>query len=181
MNIGVQNNSTFSSRNPNIRFADNLVRKVNTEYPRISGTKVECFNNSEKFENVLGTICDKLEVIRCNIEKYHCKKTSKKNKIKKILFLIKNLKVGNCNESSLLSLVAAKINGIENCSLAYLVSPKGFDYDHSIVLVNDKKPYIIDAWLGFVDYVPNAIKKYQKELFFNFDFKRFKCLAFPLF
>ena len=33
----------------------------------------------------------------------------------------------------------------------------------------EKKPYVIDAWFGFADYIPNAIKRYQKEYQKYFD------------
>ena len=49
-----------------------------------------------------------------------------------------------------------------------------FRSDHAVVLVEDKKPYILDAWLGFADYIPNAIKKFQKDFRNCFDFERSK-------
>ena len=41
-------------------------------------------------------------------------------------------------------------------------------------MVNDKKPYIIDPWLGFADYLDNASQKYQKDYSQHFDFKKGK-------
>ena len=41
-------------------------------------------------------------------------------------------------------------------------------------MIDDKKPYIIDSWLGFADYVPNAIQRYQKEFENFFDFRQAK-------
>jgi len=172
MEIRSQNNLNFTSRNATIRFADNLVRKINNEYPRISTTKLECFRRSKNYNKLLDLLWDKIDTFRDAIKDFTKKGTLKKNKIKNILFLIKNQKLGNCNESSFLSFIAAKANGIDNCMLAYLASPKGYDYDHSIVLVDDEKPYIIDSWLGFADYVPNAIKRYQKEFNIFFDFRQ---------
>lgn len=32
-----------------------------------------------------------------------------------------------------------------------------------VYVQNGTKPYIIDSWLGFADYVPNTIKRFQKE------------------
>ena len=43
------------------------------------------------------------------------------------------------------------------------MNDKGEDLDHVVLLVNDKKSYIIDSWLGFADYVPNAFNKYKNE------------------
>ena len=174
MNINSQNNLTFTSRNATIRFADNIARKVNNEYPRISASKFECLKNSIYYEDFLISLWDDINILRDNMEKHTNRTTLKKNKIKDILFLIKNQKLGNCSESSFLSFIAAKVNGLVNCKLAYLTSPRGYDYDHSILLIDDKKPYIIDSWLGFADYVPNAIKRYQKEFNIFFDFRQAK-------
>lgn len=43
------------------------------------------------------------------------------------------------------------------------MKPHGHDaLDHSILLIkNSNKPYIIDSWLGFADYVPNVLKSYN--------------------
>ena len=32
-----------------------------------------------------------------------------------------------------------------------------------VVYVDDEKPYVIDAWLGIADYVPNITQKYKSE------------------
>ena len=77
--------------------------------------------------------------------------------------------LSNCGESAELAFMFAKINDIKNCAIAGLYHPMGKDYDHAVLLVKDKKPYIIDAWLGFADYVPNAIKRYQSEFKNCFD------------
>ena len=73
---------------------------------------------------------------------------------------------------AILSFIAAKVNGLVNCKLSYLTYPRGYDYDHSVLLIDDEKTYIIDSWLSFAGYVPNAIKRYQKEFNNFFDFKK---------
>lgn len=171
MNIQLKNQPTFSARNPKIRFADDIVRKVNKEYPRISTSKVECFKNFFHFPLLLNNLWELTADTRDFIRLSYLNSSSFSDKISSLLLPIKLSKLGNCKESAQLAILAAKANGIENCEIAYLESPEGFDYDHAVVLVKDKKPYIIDAWLGFADYVPNAIEKYQKDFRDCFDFE----------
>lgn len=84
---------------------------------------------------------------------------------------IKEMRYGNCGESAFLSIICAKINRLKNVQIASLYSPGDYNYDHAVVLINkDKKPYILDAWLGFADYLPNAIKRWQNEFKHHFDF-----------
>ena len=174
MNINFNNNKTFTSRNSTIRFADDIVRKVNNEYPRISSTKLQSFSNIKKHEPVLEKLWEQLRVIRKEILITMDKDTQAYSQVKSILKLIKERKIGNCSEASFLALISARVNGVKNCVTAFITSPNGFNYDHSIILVEDEKPYIIDAWLGFADYVPNAIKRYQKDFKNCFDFKEAK-------
>ncbi|MBR5554646.1 hypothetical protein IKU74_01405 [bacterium] len=86
------------------------------------------------------------------------------------------MKVGNCGESADLSYLAARANGLKNSYRADLVSPAGDCYDHAVVIVDEKgkNPYVIDAWLGFADYLPKAIERYQKDFRQHFDFEKFK-------
>ena len=47
---------------------------------------------------------------------------------------------------------------------------------------NGKKPYVIDPWLGFADYVPRAIQRYKNEFGYHFDFNSYpgeKVLVYP--
>ena len=169
--MNITNNINFTSRNSEIRFADNLVRKINQEFPRVSVTKIECFKNSKEFDFLIENLWDLTSLMRSVLGRKFIKTENPVEKIKLILDTIKNKKLGNCKESAQLSLIVAKMNGIKNCKVAYLLSPENYDYDHAIVFVEGKNPYIIDAWLGFADYVPNAIKKYQKDFRDYFDFE----------
>lgn len=176
MNIQ-QTHVSFTARNPEIRFADDIARKVNKTYPRISSTIIFGFNNIEQHPNVERRIANKIYEFR-ELRHKQIYKALRFNdldykKISKIVTsLTKKFKAGNCIESTNLSLIAAKANNLENVSTAYVKHPNGQEYDHAVVLVNkdSKKPYVIDSWLGFADYVPNAIKRYQKEYSKHFDF-----------
>lgn len=170
MQINTTNQINYSARNPKIRFADDIARKVNQEFPRISPSKMETFANSDNFVEGMEDLWLKVKKMRHNITF----KTINKKDFKKIDILFKTIKkkqIGNCGESADLALAIAKMNGIENCTKAGIKSPYGRSFDHAVVLVNDKKPYVIDAWLGFADYVPNTIKKYQTIYRNCFDFK----------
>ena len=174
MNIQLQKQPTFNARNSTIRFADDIVRKVNKEYPRVSVTKLESLNNSKKFSLLLNELWEATANMRGLIRGSYTNSMTFANEIRAFLLPIKFTRLGNCKESAQLAFIAAKANGIKNCKMAYLESPDGFDYDHAVVLVKGKKPYVIDAWLGFADYIPKAIERYQKEFRNCFDFDNAK-------
>ena len=87
--------------------------------------------------------------------------------------LIKKYKVGNCGESAKLSYYAAKANGFEDVDFAGLYAIDGFDLDHEFVVINatTSHPIIIDAWLGFADYLDGAAQRFIGVFNHMFDFK----------
>lgn len=173
MIIDNSKNISFSSRNKVIRFADDIARIPNCWAPHISSTKYEGLNHSNTFKDAIISIESDIVDLRKKQElKSKFIKWFFVKKIKNIVEPIKNLKIGNCGESTELAAIVARVNGIKNISISSLRTPFGECFDHSVLLVNDKKPYIIDSWLGFADYVPNAIKRYQKEFRNYFDFKK---------
>lgn len=173
MLINNSKNISFSSRNKVIRFADDIARIPNRWVPHISSTKYEGLKHSNNFKDAIISIESDIVDLR-NKQEY--KLTFIKwffvKKIKNIVEPIKNFKIGNCGESTELAAIVARVNGIKNISISSLRTPSGEPFDHAVLLVNDKKPYIIDGWLGFADYIPNAIKRYQKEFRNYFDFKK---------
>lgn len=174
MKINGNNSISFQSRNSTIRFADDIARNINKVYPRISASKFESFKSAKKFGNYINKLWDKNEALRNIIEIKENKAISSQERIKSVISTIESMKRGNCAESTYLAYIAAKINGIKEPKFAYLTTPNEYDLDHSVLLIEDKKPYVIDAWLGFADYVPNAIKRYQKEYRQCFNFKNAK-------
>lgn len=168
-------NPNFNSINREIRFADDIARQINKNYPRISSTRMDCLEHSEEFAQLIENLESKKEYIRL-LTNIKIKQVTKPiDKIKIFLNSIKNFKIGNCGESAELSLIAAKLNGIKDCSIRAVKHPDGYSYDHSVVYVqNGTKPYIIDSWLGFADYVPNTIKRFQKEFRNSFWFELMK-------
>lgn len=164
----IQSNHTefipFKSRNKIIRYADDIVRRVNVCYPRISSTRIECYNNISKFPNIEPKLIQKIEnSVRSLKSKLFDEENTFFDNIKAFIFPVKRYKVGNCGESAQLASIIAKINGLKDCQIVQLMNDKGEDLDHVVLLVNDKKSYIIDSWLGFADYVHNALNKYKNE------------------
>lgn len=167
----IQNtNLNFSSRNATIRKADDLARKINKEFPRISDSLIQDYKHAKEFDALLIRLRNKRRQVRnCKMGRFNNAPTY----IKKILALIEPVKkerFGNCAESAQIAAIAAKINGIENATVASLRTPSGDRFDHAVLLVRDKNPYVIDPWLGFADYVPNAFEKYRGEYRHHFDF-----------
>lgn len=171
MNTTYNQNLKFSSRNKTIRFADDIARKVNREFPHISSTKIGALNSAKKYSDAHIRIWWAIDDMRSDNFWMFKRCQNFREKLNVIVDSIKKIKRGNCGEAADLAVLMAKANGIENCEKSTLIGPRNIDYDHAVVLVKDKKPYIIDAWLGFADYVPNAIKRYQKEhrKYFDFD------------
>ena len=171
MHIMENQNIHFNARNPKIRFADDLARKINQEYPRQSATKMECLKNAQNYPEAINDLRLSIRVMREDRKSNVRFFASTSELVERLFNTIKKHKKGNCGESAELTLISSKLNGIENCIKACIENPYGGDFDHAVVLVKDKKPYIIDAWLGFADYVPNAIKRYQGEFrkYFEFD------------
>lgn len=160
----ISQNRSFTARNPEIRFADNLARKVNKEYPRISSSLIGSYEKSYKFSGLLHRLRININTMRYLQENDFNEAPTVIERVKAITDSIRFSAMGNCAEASELTLVASKLSGIKDVHLASLYSSTGDSLDHQVLYVkNGKKPYIIDTWLGFADYVPNAITKYKNE------------------
>ncbi len=171
MQIQNINHTNFTSRNKTIRFADDVSRRVNKCYPRISSTLVDDFNTAKHFKDYRIKLYKRIDTLRNDMDDCYDDADSLIGRILAITKTVKEHRIGNCGESALLAEIIAKINGIKDCYIASLKTSKGKNLDHSVLLVNDKKPYIIDAWLGFADFVPNTIKRFQSEFRNHFNIK----------
>lgn len=174
MNICSSYNINFQSRNKTIKKADKIARLVNREFPRISNSAIADMANIEKFSRLQHCLNLKMRNMRLDKLLFFISGKSFEDKLHAIIDPIKEQKLGNCSESANLATLAAKVNGITNCKQVHLVSKSGENWDHSVVYVEDKNPYIIDAWLGFADYLPKAIERYQKDYRNHFDFEKLK-------
>lgn len=172
-------NINFKSRNAEIRLADDIARKVNQEFPRISSTTMLGFKNINQYRKLHGRFKSKIEKMRYAKQTAFYTARTFSQKLLAITSNIKAHKLGNCGESAQLAEIAARANGIEDCSCVLVTGNLNdlhrYNFDHTVVLVkNSGKPYIIDSWLGFADYIPEAIKRYQKNFRMHFDFE--KCI-----
>ena len=164
MKINSVNSTSFQSRNKTIRFADDIARRVNVCYPRVSSTLVDDFINVKAFRQCQNRLYEKIsDFLRKDIGDSFDDADNFIGKILALIKPVKKYKVGNCGESAQLANIVAKVNGIKNCYIASLKTTIGKNLDHSVLYVNDEKPYVIDAWLGFADYVPNAMIRYNSE------------------
>lgn len=179
MRINAPDNINFESRNKTIRVADDIARHVNKCYPRISSSLTDDFVNICGFRNFKKRLNKKTE--QCLRYEISEKFDNADNFIGKIIAFVKPVKkykLGNCGEGAQISAIVAKVNGLKNCYVASLTKATGEDLDHSVLLVNDKKPYVIDTWLGFADYIPNAFNRYKNEFNCHFNLNQNDKLAF---
>lgn len=170
MQLDNKNSIRFTSRNKTIRFADDIVRKVNKEFPRISSTIVDDFESWKSKPDYLFALSDRIAQLRKKRLESFCQIDDFTKRFDSFISLMKKFKLGNCDESTHLMSIVAKLNGIRNCYPVLLKSPCGFDLDHVVLYVDGKKPYIMDAWVGFADFVPEAKLRYQKEYRKHFKF-----------
>ena len=166
-------NINFTSRDHRIRKADDVARQVNKAYPRVSQSIIIDYQNIDKFPQIRRRYTDKIKKLR-NDQAYILFDDLGKGNFMDELTVIPDLvckyRVGNCGEAAILSAIAAKVNGIDNFCIAGLDSSETGDLDHAVLLVNpEEKPYIIDSWLGFADYLPEAINRYKSEYGYHFD------------
>ncbi len=161
-------NVSFTS-SAQIRFADNIARRVNNAYPRVSASKFEAMRNVKSFHNSIFRLNEDLNWMRYKFSNFASH--NRGDFVAQWKYLADNIKLqkkGNCQESANLAEIAARVNGINDCQVAEVklltADNKTFPLDHAVLLVNDeKRPYIIDAWLGFADSIPNAFKRFQSE------------------
>ena len=178
MQVNKIDNTAFTSRRQTIRFADDIARKSHILYDTVSGSRLACYKNYKQFEYLRDCIFMRTSFMRKMKDKlYNCADNFYK-KIEALINPTRLYKVANCGEQSHIASIMAKVNGIKNCHIAHLYKSNGKDLDHAVVYVNDEKPYIIDGWLGFADYVPNALKRYQKEYKQFFDIEQGDSIGF---
>ena len=179
MIINNTDNNVFTSRNRTIRYADDIARKVNKLYPALSTSRVTCYDDYALHPNLQDKISMlKIQFVRKMRDKLYDNAINFTKKIEAFINPVRLYKTANCGEKTHLASIMAKMNGIKNCRLAFLYNANGRDLDHTVLFVDDKKPYIIDAWLGFADYVPNALQRYQQEYKQFFDIREGYSIGF---
>lgn len=177
-----KNNPAFQARNPEIRIAEHILRNTNKEFPRLSVSRLNDFVQTHKNristrqQDALNIIAGKLKAIR------DFKPIPDKDPEKYLLYtlyLTKKFKLSNCADSANLAKAALAVNGIEAKRVAlhgYDTPNSSTNFDRCLLIVNmakdailsdprtyGKKAYVVDAWNGFVDYVPNAFKRFEAD------------------
>ena len=183
MKINNLDNQIFRSTSAEIKSAEKIMRMANKKFPTYSTVKFWKFNNAqEKFMIVqslkkasyffLKNVRDKLLPIKYNGITYEYYKT--------LMSLIKNFKMANCAElTDMMKLIFAS-NGKN--MLCANINDNGCSFDHTVGLIMKngkefpiekinttplskmKDLIVVDPWLNFVDFAPNAAKRYTGEL-----------------
>lgn len=173
---------SFTARNADIRLADDIIRRVNQEFPKLSPSRI--YYNLSGQRQILAkqtkSMIEKSEIIKDFRKIRPNYKTQPANYIKHLLWSIKTYKLGNCGESASLAKIGLMANGIENATkvslYGYFSPNKRVKLDHSFVIVNlakdavlgkpetyGNKAYVVDLWDGFVDDVAKAFKRFEAE------------------
>lgn len=166
----LNNNVSFKSRNNFIKDADLICRKVRTEFPYISHSiaaksappkvtqQFKIVEFIKKRENILKEYREDRNFIRTPFKFY-----------KEILHSTIKEKVAACYELSSLVELILRMNGINNCVKASLVSRSGKKLNHCVTCLKtgethpNKRFIIIDPWLQESDYLGEMIKKYKNQ------------------
>lgn len=160
-------NSINFTSGKTIRFADKIAREVNVQFPSLSLSLTNRYNNRHlvpKFkdgESKSWIRASKFWDMKCEI---FCNRNKNYTKLSKFMKAVEEYKLADCLDRSFLALIIAKCSGLKKCSIRCLYSKEDGWLDHGVVYVADKKnPYIIDPWLGFADYLPKAFERYSGE------------------
>jgi len=194
MKISSRNfNISFSARKKEIREADAFVRKARAAFPLTSSTYINTFYKSAR---PASSYMMKVQAKRNSIAEgiLNMRDTVKKQEDDNIYFSelerntmyaaklrnMKELKLGNCEESATAALALLYANGYynsEKASLCYKVSfinketgeseySHLYPYDHVLVRTDmnmgGEKNIVIDPWLGFADSESGAIARYKE-------------------
>jgi len=157
-------NINFTSRNATIRYADDIARKINNVFPRVSQSRIYSYKKLENFGFLEFRLREQTRQIRNLKSSRFDNATNSFEKLCAFLNPIKERKLGNCAESAQIAAISAKLNGVNDVYVAVLKTKGGRKLDHAVLYVeNGKNPYIIDPWLGIADYVPKMFEKYISE------------------
>lgn len=199
-NMNINFNPSFTSRNKNIRKADDIQRRARLTFPATSPTFIDTFyktsgscnyKRSKQADFVAHLYDKKISILREQVRKHSFEGSTFEEKqanapIFQTLRHVKALKAGNCHESSATAIAGLTANGIYDnervnleLELKYINKKTGItEYmayipiDHTAVKTRIGKDYIIvDAWLGFADSISGAREKY-KEMLVNKDIEK---------
>lgn len=181
MQIQPTQNIAFTARNRELRYADKIMRNMLNNYPSVSTSKPDFYITSRKNPEFInsamflanGLLRYNRSLRSCAFPRYFTEIVARDTK---------ETKVANCGELAVLSRAAFLANGFDNVKIVFLKLIEDFgkigkqetDIDHCFLLVNrgnkarlnntksiDKHAIIVDAWLGFVDYINSGLSRYE--------------------
>ncbi len=178
----INNSISFTGSRKFLRDADWVCRKVKSEFPMISPTRVY-YSNMEKVQSdkkYMSFIMKKSIQLQEDRADRHFLSSAYKF-MKEVLFSVTVNKVGNCSEYVSLAEMISKMNGVKNCYRLSLVdaNPKNISntskkkLDHTVLMISKNpvegdtiKPdesLIIDPWLGISGRMKDVVSRYKLE------------------
>ena len=103
MQINLNSNIKFTARNKNIRFADDIARRVNCCFPRVSPTNIDGFICVGNFFHLTNKLNSRINILRFQVYDEFAKTFDWDKRIQIIPDAVKLFKVGNCAESATLA------------------------------------------------------------------------------
>lgn len=175
---------SFQRRSPELRFADEIMRRANQVFPRMSTSKLH--NRIIELSDTVEIQPKYVDFVNREIKKFSFLRAFRPNRteapsqyVKQVLADLKQYRMANCDESATLGKLALALNGIPSIRAALCVYKNGVAskiVDHAFDLVHlkegsvlsdvkgfGKDSYVVDLWKDSVDYSSNAFQKYETE------------------
>ena len=172
MNIpSVNNQSSFHSRCPEVKLGQQICRVVNNEFPHYSMTKfqpiIKKHISKTKKPSAVMLLTNKLYNDRPSFQD----EALYPNYFSDLFSYIQKYHSFNCQESSLLSALMLKLNGIKNVYTAG-VRKGDAKIDHRVCFFNrdgskydnrikNNQTIIVDPWTGICDFAGKVFKEYS--------------------
>ena len=188
---------SFKSRNQAIRQADKITLAAKSTYSHISESRTSKRINHIQAIHYPDPICYRfgnLKIKNSNrLDNLRYRNGKGIDAFRNIIDMLKNHKIGNCYEESILAQIIGKINGIKNIYPSKIYFNKNssgnqMQLDHVVAIITDK-PFkqgykydfknkdavVIDPWLGITEFAGDYIRRIKTdfiEIFPNIpDFK----------
>lgn len=190
-NMNISFNPSFTSRNKNIKKADDIQRRVRLTFPATSPTFIDTFykttnsldeERQEQANFVAYRYDKKISAVREQVRRHSYEGTTLEEKnmnapIFQILRCVGIAKAANCQEYAAIATAGLAANGIFDnqrvnlkLEVKYINKENGrieyqgyIQIDHTAIKTwIGKDSVIVDAWLGFADSLSGAREKYKK-------------------
>lgn len=179
----INNSISFTGSRKFLRDADWVCRKVNSEFPMISPTRVYYSNQNRVSSNkkYMSFVLEKELQLHADRADRRFFKSAYKF-LKEVLYSATVNKIGNCSEYVSLAEMVSRMNGVKNCyrlsfrdaaSEKMLTNSSAKSVNHTALLIS-KNPIkyddikedeclIIDPWLGISGRMKDVIARYKNE------------------